>query len=139
MTRKAVALVLEPLTLTRVVSTAASLDALTFAPGTPEDTIILRTAPDEAMILDAVPASVVVDDQHAIIVEDSGWCGAWLPTDVAEQFLLQNATWHLPPERPLFAQGMVAEAPVKVWAETQRVLLVVPRVAAQDFQSRMEL
>lgn len=138
MTLKGFSPVLEPLTFTRVVSTPGALNEIVFDRGNADhEPIVFRTAPDEAMVLNADAGSVIVTDEHAIIAEDSGWCGAWLPLKEAEQFLRNNASWHLPAQRPVFAQGMVASAPVKVWAEKDRILFVVPHVYAQDLQMRI--
>jgi len=123
--------VLEPLTLTRIVTTVEALAAAVFADGA----IVFRTAPDEALVLDA--GQVHIDDPHAIIVQDTGWCGAWLDAGVAIAFLRAEAAWAPPPRRPAQAQGRVGNAPVKLWFEEDRVLFVVPHVVAQDFAERM--
>lgn len=124
-------LVLEPMSVTRVVSTSEALDDAGFS----GDSIVLRTAPDEVLVLP--PQHVEVDDAHAVIVEDSGWYGGWVPCAVAEVFLRNNCTWELPTARPSFAQGRVADAPVKLWLESERVLFLVPHVAAHDLMRRM--
>ncbi len=117
--------------LTRVVSTPAALDAATVA----DTLIVLRTAPDEVLVIGN--ASFTVDDPHAIVVEDGGWCGAWMPWDQAEPFLRANCSWDLPTERPAMAQGRVADAPAKLWLEEDRMLFLVPHVTAVDVGDRM--
>lgn len=126
---------LEPLTVTRIVSTSAELDRLVASGSFDDESIVLRTAPDEVVV---VPSqTVATTDPHAIIVEDTGWCGAWLDEADAADFLRNNCTWEVPVERPAFAQGRVADAPVKLWLEHDRVLFLVPHVAAHDLGKRM--
>ncbi len=124
---------LEQLTFTRVVASPAALDAATF----PADTIVLRTAADEVLLLGTSAGDVTVDDSHAIIVDDTGWAGAWFSPDEAARILRDHSTWDVPAERPAFAQGMLAHAPVKVWLETDRVLVAVPHVGAVDLAERI--
>lgn len=131
MIRKGGGPVLEPVSLTRVVSTAQALDGASYRP----DAVVLRTAPDEALVIgDDRPR---VDDPHAIIVEDGGWSGTWMTLDEADRLLRRNCSWELPPARPALAQGRVANAAVKLWVEAERVLLLVPHVSARDLAERM--
>ncbi len=123
---------LEPLLLTRIVSTPAALDTADI----PAEVIVLRTAPDEALVL-ADSSTISVDDPHAIIVDDTGWHGAWMSWDQAIPFLQANCAWELPAERPSMAQGRVADAPAKLWLEDDRMLIVVPHVMARDVADRM--
>ncbi|MEM7093108.1 MAG: hypothetical protein AAF567_08895 [Actinomycetota bacterium] len=128
---------LEQLPLTRIVSTPAALDALEPAAGS----VILRTAPDEVLILDPAsdyPAPVIVDDPHAIVVVDQGWAQVSLTRQDAEELLERHGAWVLPDETPAVAQGRIGNAPVKLWVEHDRVLLLVPLVAAHDLARLME-
>ena len=122
---------LERLRATRVVATPEALDRAVVATGC----IVLRIAPDEALIIGEHP--ITADDPHAIVVDDAGWCGAWLSAEAAERFLRAECQFSTPPERPALAQGMVAGLPVKLWLEAERTLFVVPHVFAHDLQARM--
>jgi hypothetical protein len=107
----------------------------------------LRVAPDEALILisDAVadraePADlsdVEVADPHAIVERDSGWCGAWVPSDQALGLVERACTWEPPRARPAFAQGAFADLPVKIWFEPDRVLFIVAAPFAADLEARL--
>jgi hypothetical protein len=114
------------------VSTAAALDAVAW----PADAVVMRTAPDEVLVLEQADTTTinVADDAHALIVGDGGWCGVWLSPDDAERFLRAECAWPRPTERPAFAQGMVAHQPAKLWLTDDRVLIVVPHVVAVDFE-----
>ncbi len=126
--------VLEPLPLVRIVSTPDALDAAAFR----TDDLVLRVAPDEVLIVgDGSADGYVVEDRHAIIVQDAGWHGAWMTPDDVERLLRGNCSWKPPTARPTLAQGRVANAPVKLWLEDDRVLLLVPHVAAHDLAERM--
>lgn len=126
---------LEPLTLTRIVSTAVALDHVIGTDAFAEGTLVFRTAADELLL--TPPQHVELIDEYAIVVEDTGWCGVWIDEADAADFLRNNCTWEVPVERPAFAQGRVADAPVKLWLEHDRVLFLVPHVAAHDLAKRM--
>ena len=135
--------VLEPLVCTRVVATIAALDAAQW----PTGSIALRVAPDEALILisDSVAdraetadrSLVAVADPHAIVERDSGWCGAWVPSDQALGLVERACTWEPPRARPAFAQGAFADLPVKIWFEPDRVLFIVAAPFAADLEARL--
>ena len=125
--------VFDSVPLVRVVSTASAIDVATV----PENALVMRTAPDEMLIIEASCDEIAVPDEHAIVVEDSGWSGSWFERRQVEQLLKEHATWALPPHRFGFAQGMAAQAPVKVVVEPERVLLLVPHVAAHDLAKRI--
>ena len=127
---------LHTLPVTRIVTTAAALDGA----AVPDDALILRTAPDEALVIHAEmadPDSVTVDDPHAIVVADAGWFGGWIPAAACDTFLDGNCSWVRPNDRPAFAQGMVAHLPVKLWFEEERTLFVVPHVSGHELTNRL--
>jgi len=105
---------LEPVQGVRVVASPEALDSAVW---NPEDvTLVWRFAPDEAFGWRAgsPETSVRVDDPHAIIELEHGFCGAYLlPADVAE--LRRHCEWAWPDERPAMVQGSIAGIPVKVW------------------------
>lgn len=122
---------LERLTATRIVATPTALDAITGM----EDTLILRLAPDEALILPPVN-DMRLSDPHAIIVAEGGFAGAWVATEAALNLLEHTCEWALPGHRPAFAQGAVAGIPVKLWLAEERVLFIVPVPYLYDFEER---
>lgn len=124
---------LETFTATRLVATPAALDNAQW----PANALPLRTAPDEILLLNAsVPISLPADE-HAIIVPESSFMGLWLPIDEALAFLERTCAWELPLARPAFAQGAVANVPVKLWLEPARVLFIVQAPFAADFERRL--
>jgi hypothetical protein len=133
---------LEPLVCTRIVATAAALDAAQWAAGS----IALRIAPDEALVISHAVADqpepadlspVEVTDPHAIIERDSGWCGVWVPSDQASELVERACTWEPPRARPAFAQGAMADLPVKIWFEQDRVLFIIAAPFAADLEARL--
>ena len=48
-----------------------------------------------------------------------------------------HVEWHLPVDRPAFAQGRVAGVPAKLWLETDRVLLVTATAHADELAERL--
>jgi hypothetical protein len=140
--------VLEPLACARVVATIAALDAARW----PTGSIALRLAPDEVLIvrdgvagrpepadpaLAALVALVGAADPHAIVEGDSGWCGAWVRSDHALELVERGCRWEPPRARPAFAQGALADLPVKIWFEQERVLFVVAAPFAADLEARL--
>lgn len=123
---------LRPFPVTRVVATQSALDAATW----PDGTLVLRLAPDEALVCLPVD-EVAVSDSHAIVVADEGFLGAWVAAEAALAFLEGACAWELPSARPAFAQGAVANVPVKLWFEPDRVLFLVPAPFAADLAERM--
>ncbi len=123
---------LDRLTATRVAATPAALDAAPW----PQSAIVLRTAPDEAIVL-ATIASSLIADEHAIVEAETALCGAWIPVDDALALLERECEWELPTDRPAFAQGAVAGLPLKLWFEHDRVLFVVPAPFVVDFAERL--
>jgi hypothetical protein len=133
---------LEPLVCTRVVAAAAAIDAARW----PEGSIALRVAPDEVLIIpDPVAdradqtdlSDVRVADPHAIVERDTGWCAAWVPSGHAIDLVERACRWEPPRARPAFAQGALADLPVKIWFEQDRVLFIVAAPFAADLEARL--
>lgn len=118
---------LDRLAAIRIVARPDALDTL--------EGHVLRLAPDEALVLGTDRPAV--GDPYAIISDDTGWRGVWLEPDRAERFFSAECDWPRPTERPAFAQGMIAHLPVKLWLETDRVLVAVPHVFAADLTDRL--
>jgi hypothetical protein len=77
-------------------------------------------------------------DPHAIIAPEGSFMGMWLPLAEALEYLERACAWELPTARPAFAQGAVANIPLKLWFEHDRVLFIVQSPFAADFEERMK-
>ena len=108
----------------RVVADPAALDAARWH-GT-HDVTVLRLAPDDAFAIGA--DAVDIDDEHAIIEQEAGFAGAWLPVKA----IAHHLEWSLPPERPALAQGAVAQVPARVWLPDDGDALLVTAAAYAD-------
>jgi len=124
---------LERIQCTRIVAQPAALDRGEWPP----ETIQLRTAPDELLLIP--PITPELDDPHAIVVTDAGWAGLWLDAAAAADLLADHILWPLPAARPEFAQGAIADIPAKLWLTGQQWLLLVPAAYADDFAARTGL
>ena len=102
----------------------------------PAGAFALRTAPDELLVEGEIPRDAL-HDNHAIVERETGFSSAWVETEEATRFLQRACPWALPTERPAFAQGAVAEIPVKLWFEEASVRFVVPAAYAADLEERM--
>jgi hypothetical protein len=121
---------LERLRGLRVVAHPAALDAARWQG---DDVTILRFAPDDAFAIGA--DGVEVDDPDAIVESEAGFVGAWLTvSDV-----VGHIEWALPVERPILAQGSVANVPSKLWLATDDgdALLLTAAAYADDLASRL--
>jgi hypothetical protein len=125
-------LALERMPVTRVVARPAALDALTSA----GKALVLRTAPDEALLLPP-RAELSLDDPHAIIVDDGGFAGIWLNTDAALDLLARHCEWFEPPGRPGLHQGAIANIATRLWVGESAILFLIPAPLMQDFEERV--
>ena len=123
-------LALEPLRGLRVVASSEALDT---APWT--DRVVLRFAPDDAMILGA--STLDVGGEHAIVVEDAGFVGCWLTAQELTDRVLPHVDWSLPDERPVLAQGLIAGVPAKLWLTTDQSLLLCAAPYAHELSERV--
>jgi hypothetical protein len=123
---------LERLMGTRVVADPAALDGARW----PTSAIVLRTAPDEALVLGLVDSDVV-SDRHAIVRPETGLVAVWRTTAETARALDRAASWTSPRTPGSFAQGAVAGLPVKLYFETDRVLWIVPEPFGAEFEARL--
>ena len=123
--------VFERVHTTRIVATPAALDAARW----PAGHIALRTAADEVLITPPL-AEPLVADEHAIVLADSSFFGGWIEAALALTVLERECEWELPRARPAFAQGMVAGLPLKLWFESERVLVFVAGPFAHELAER---
>lgn len=125
----------EPLRVVRIVATPESLDRVEW----PEGAAVCRIASDELLLLDhdQIPASIRIDDPHAIIRSDTGWVGVTMGVADARMWLSRTADWP-PPERcPACVQGLAAGLPVKMWWTPESVRVFVPAPYAAEFSERL--
>jgi glycine cleavage system aminomethyltransferase T len=137
------------ITSLRIASTTTALDRLE---AHPRKATVLRCAQDEALVIDARWPSDEIDlrralpleqllaeDPYALVVEERGFAGHWLPAARARQALRHLCSWPIPQphDRPVLAQGAVAELPVKLWIEAERILFLVPAPFAATLDERL--
>ena len=67
---------------------------------------------------------------------DGSFFGGWIAPALALAVLERECEWEVPHARPAFAQGMVAGLPVKLWFESERVLVLVAAPFAHDLAER---
>ena len=107
----------------RVVADPAALDAARWHG---EDVAVMRFAPDDAFGIGA--DAVEVDDPDAIVEDEAGFVGAWLPVEM----IAAHVEWQLPEERPALAQGAVANVPAKIWLPDDGPALLITAAAYAD-------
>lgn len=118
----------------RIVSTPAALDTMVVPP----HKTVLRTAPDEAMILHCEISGVSVpDDPHAIVEEEHGFSLISVSWNQFEQFVRPRIEWRVPSERPTLAQGLIAFIPCKLWLAEDGVRIVVATAFANTLLERI--
>jgi sarcosine oxidase gamma subunit len=122
----------ERLPLVHIAARPAALDSAAW----PAGAIVLRVAPDEALVLSGATSNPT-GDPHAIVELEEGFVAIWMPALRAQELLARTCDWDLPAQRPAFAQGAVAGLPVKLWLEHERVLFLVPAPWSVDFQERI--
>lgn len=125
----------ERLVGTRIASTPAALDTITW----PDGAIILRLAPDEVYITPTLtdPSAVTAHDAHAIIIKDGGFSGAWMQEAAALDLLARHCEWEIPSERPKFCQGAVAGIATKLWLTKGKILFIVQSPFAHELEERL--
>src|SRR5262245_2804835 len=129
--------VVEHVEAARIVAAPAALAEAIW----PKGVLAMRIAPDEVLVITEVEREIardIVNDPHAIIEGDAGFAGVWVAADEALVFLERECEWELPRARPAFAQGAVADLPMKLWLEEDRVLLIVPAAYATDLEERLQ-
>lgn len=128
-------LALERLNATRIAATTAALDAARW----PDAAIVLRTAPDEIIVVgDATVVSTVsVNDPHAIIEPETGLVGVWRSRRDSDRDLDRHCAWDWRRHEGRLAQGAVAGLPLTIWLGAERVLWIVPEAFAPDLEARL--
>jgi hypothetical protein len=115
----------------RVVAAPAALDSGRF----PVGALVLRFAPDDVLIVGE--GVIAVDDPHAIVEPDHGWCALAVSENRALEILAHHAAWSPPTQRPALAQGMVAGLAAKVFLDGERSLIIVTAPYAAELERRL--
>ncbi|HKY46768.1 MAG TPA: hypothetical protein VJQ79_02180 [Acidimicrobiia bacterium] len=115
----------------RIVATPAAIDGARL----PADAVVLRIAPDDALIVGDGP--IEVSDPHSIIESDAGWCALKVSEERALTILSHHAAWEPPPHRPVLAQGMVAGLAAKVYLDGSRSMVIVATPFAAELEERL--
>ena len=116
----------------RLVADPAAIDGATWTTDLDTPAPVHRFAPDEAFSPGS--ASVVIDDEHAIVVEEHGITSA--RCSIAD--ILPHIDWTLPVQRPTFTQGAVAGVPAKLWLlDDTSLILYTSEAYAQELAARL--
>ncbi len=124
-------LAFEPLSGLRVVTSSEALDTTPWT----DRVVVLRFAPDDAMIIGANTLDVSGED--SIVVDEAGFVGCWLSAQELTDYVLPHVDWSLPDERPVLAQGLVAGVPAKLWLTTDRSLLLCAAPYSHELSERL--
>lgn len=125
-------LALEPVRGIRLVADPAAIDRATWV-GHVE--VVMRLAPDDALALGA--ERVEVDDEDAIIDEETGYVGARLTPAQVEELIVPRIEWPMP-AAPALAQGLIAGVPSKLWLHADGSgLLLTNACFADDLRRRL--
>ncbi len=119
----------------RITAKPAAIDAATW----PAGAIMVRVAPDDALVIDATiddAAAVATADPHAIIEPEAMFRGAWLDAPQLTA-LTHKLEWPLPTTRPALAQGMVCGLAIKLVMQADRTLLIVSGSAFHEVPDRL--
>jgi hypothetical protein len=124
----------EPLRAARVVARPDALDAQPWA----ADAVVLRLAPDDALVVGAAAHQLTVaGDPDAIVVDDAGFVGVWLSADHWAALAGEHVEWPAPPVGRL-GQGLVAGVRCKVWADPDgRTLLACAAAHRAELEERL--
>lgn len=121
----------EPLTGVRVVATPTALDGAAWTPGS----TVFRIAEDEALVFGS--AQPALEDPHALVVEDAGWCGLRMERAQAQTWLERSAGWRADPQPGSTIQGLVAGVPVKIRFDGEHALVVTRASLAQELGDQL--
>jgi hypothetical protein len=113
----------------RVVAKPAAIDAILM----PADGLMLRIAPDDAIVVGAV--ALTVDDPFAIIEPEYAFV-QWSLTSAEFAPVVDHIEWPLP-ALGLLGQGLIAGVPAKIVIGADDVLLVVSAGLAHELAERL--
>jgi hypothetical protein len=119
----------EPLAGLRVVARPAALDAAVV----PDGGIVLRIAPDDAIVTGTAVLSV--DDPFAIVEPEYAFVH-WRLAPTEFEAIRRHIEWPLPAVGAL-GQGLIAAVPAKIVITHDHVLLIVSASLANDLSERL--
>ena len=119
----------EPLHALRVVADPTALDAAEL----PDGAIMLRIAPDDAMV--TATATLTVNDPYAIIEPEYTFVH-WRLTPAEFHAVANHIEWPLPAAGEL-GQGLIAAVPAKIRIANDHVLLIVSAGLAHELAERL--
>ncbi|MFT5201015.1 MAG: hypothetical protein ACI9C1_000380 [Candidatus Aldehydirespiratoraceae bacterium] len=117
----------------RVVATSAAIDALSARGVT-----VLRSAVDEALVIDADAGELKLDDPWAIVQEDTSWVAFAYDHETAARLFPRVASWEPPSSAQPFAQGMAVGLPVKAWWRDSNMVILCPACFEHDLRQRID-
>ncbi|MEM9464564.1 MAG: hypothetical protein AAGA90_04295 [Actinomycetota bacterium] len=113
----------------RVAARPEALDTASW----PVDATVLRTAPDEVLLVDSLDATPPEPD--AIVFPDMGWVRFAMAPATGAQVMAHAAAW--PPPTAGLGQGLVAGVPAKVVVRDDEWWIIVGAVVADEFEERV--
>jgi hypothetical protein len=121
----------EPIEAVRVVASPSAIEAARWA----SDTVVIRVAPDELLVVDADAPDVA--DPHAIVEPDWGFAAVSIAAASLDD-LQGRAAWPLPREPGASGQGLVHGVPVKVIVRADgSAVLIVARAYMHELEERL--
>jgi hypothetical protein len=121
------------LRIRRVVATSAAIDALST-----HGVTVLRTAADEALVIDADAGEFKLDDPWAIVQEDTSWVAFAYDHETTARLFPRIASWEPPSAAQPFAQGMAVGLPVKAWWREEDMVIFGPACFEHDLRHRID-
>ncbi len=118
------------MTLSRVVATPASVDALAAESG---DRVRIRIAPDEILLDLSGRELGPIDDPHAIIATDHSYSVAVVHSDIE---LARALEWEWPSTTTV-GQGLLLAVPVKLVRHRHLLLLFCPTAFVHELEERL--
>jgi hypothetical protein len=113
----------------RVAARSAALDAASW----PADAAVLRTAPDEVLLVDAL--DVGPPEPDAIVLADMSWVRFAMTPVVGAAVMAGGAAW--PPPDVGLGQGLIAGVPAKLVVGDDEWWIIVGAVVADEFAERL--
>jgi hypothetical protein len=117
----------------RVVAKPAVLEATNW----PTAATVLRIAADDVFVINV--ATIEVADEHAIIEPETAFVGWELSPAEFEHHFHHHLEWQIPPQRPVFVQGLAAAVPMKALVQEDNVLVLCTAAQAHELAERCHL
>lgn len=112
----------------RITADPATIDSVEW----PIGALVLRIAPDDALVMGV--EGIALADEHAIVEDETGFCGFWTSRQDAEDWISRNAEWEIQDDR--LNQGLAAALPIKLHAHGDQVLVLTHSALAHELEER---